>query len=76
MEPSLLAVIAASFRRVADETGNGGPRAGRYFSSISRVARKEGWFLLILLLRMRKSVASAGSITTAEEGYGYGGGFS
>jgi hypothetical protein len=30
---------------------------------------------MILLLRARKCVASAGSITTAEEGYGCGGGY-
>jgi len=47
---------------VADETGNGGPLAGRYLSSVSRVAGREGWLLLILLLRLRKGVASAGSI--------------
>ena len=61
---------------VADETGNGGLLAGRYFSSVSRVAGQEGWLLMILLLRARKCVASAGSITTAEEGYGCGGGYS
>jgi hypothetical protein len=47
---------------VADETGNGGPLAGRYFSSVSRVAGREGWILLILLLRLRKGVAFASSI--------------
>jgi len=47
---------------VADETGNGGPLAGRYFSSVSRVSTGRGWLLLILLLRLRKGVASAGSI--------------
>jgi hypothetical protein len=47
---------------VADETGNGGLLAGRYFSFVSRVAGREGWLLLILLLRLRKGVASAGSI--------------
>jgi hypothetical protein len=47
---------------VADETGNGGPLAGRYFSSVSRVSTERGWILLILLLRLRKGVASAGSI--------------
>jgi hypothetical protein len=47
---------------VADETGNGGLLAYRYFSSVSRVAGREGWLLLILLLRLRKGVASAGSI--------------
>ena len=60
---------------VADETGNGGLLAGRYFS-VSRVAGQEGWLLLILLLRARKGVASVGSITAAEEGYGCGGGYS
>jgi len=61
---------------VADETGNGDPLAGWYFSSVSRVAEREGWLLLILLLRLRKGVASAGSITAAEEGNGCGGGHS
>ncbi|KAJ6945526.1 hypothetical protein NC651_000549 [Populus alba x Populus x berolinensis] len=61
---------------VADETGNGGPLAGRYFSSVSHVAGREGWLLLILLLRLRKGVASAGSIIAVEEGYGCGGGYS
>ena len=42
----------------ADETGNGGPLAGQYFSSVSRVAGREGWLLLILILRLRKGVAS------------------
>ncbi|KAL3573287.1 hypothetical protein D5086_027191 [Populus alba] len=53
--------------------GNGGPLASRYFSSVSRVARREGW---LLLLRLRNGVASAGSITVAEEGYGCEGGYS
>ncbi|KAL9390319.1 hypothetical protein Peur_018924 [Populus x canadensis] len=61
---------------VVDKTGNGSPLIGRYFSSISRVTGREGWLLLILLLRLRKRVASAGSITAAEEGYGCGGGYS
>jgi len=45
-------------------------------SLYSRVAGREGWLLLILLLRSRKGVASAGSITAAEEGYGCEGGYS
>jgi len=45
-------------------------------SLCSRVAGKEGWLLLILLLRPRKGAASAGSLTVAEEGYGCGGGYS
>jgi hypothetical protein len=60
---------------VADETGNGDPLAGRYFSSISHVTGREGWLLLILLLRLRKVVVSPGSITAADEGYGCGGGY-
>jgi len=60
---------------IADKTENGGPLAGRYFSFVSRVAGREGWLLLILLLRLRKGVAFSGSITTAEEGYGCGGGY-
>jgi len=70
--PLSLLVLGA----VTDETGNGGPLVGRYFSSISHVARREGWLLLILLLRLRKGVASAGSTTAPEEGYGCGGGYS
>ena len=58
---------------VVDEMGNGGPLASRYFSSISRVARREGW---LLLLRLRNGMASAGSIIAAEEGYGCEGGYS
>jgi hypothetical protein len=61
---------------VADETGNGDLLASRYFPSVSRVAGREGWLLLILLLRMRKDVASVGSITATEEGYGCRGGYS
>ncbi|KAG6791269.1 hypothetical protein POTOM_000382 [Populus tomentosa] len=37
---------------------------------------REGWLLLILLLQLRKGVASTGSIIVAEEGYGRGGGYS
>ncbi|KAJ7009951.1 hypothetical protein NC653_000611 [Populus alba x Populus x berolinensis] len=60
---------------------NGGPLAGRYFSSVSHIAGREGWLLLILLLQLRKGMASAdsdsaGSIIVAEEGYGRGGGYS
>ncbi|KAJ6880977.1 hypothetical protein NC652_034100 [Populus alba x Populus x berolinensis] len=47
---------------VVDEMGNGGPLASR-----------EGW---LLLLRLRNGVASAGSTTAAEEGYGCEGGYS
>ena len=61
---------------VADKTKNGGPLAGRYFSSVSHIAGKEGWLLLILLLQLRKGVASVGSIIAAEEGYGRRGGYS
>jgi len=60
---------------VTDETGNGDPLAGRYFSSVSHVVGREGWLLLILLLWLRKGVASLGSITAVDEGYGCGGGY-
>jgi len=45
------------------------------FFSVSRVARREGRLLLVLLLRLRKGVASAGSVTTTEERCGCGGGY-
>ncbi|KAH8493955.1 hypothetical protein H0E87_020643, partial [Populus deltoides] len=54
---------------VANETENGGPLANQYCSSVSRVAGREGRLLLVLPLRLRKGVASAGSIIAAEEGY-------
>jgi hypothetical protein len=57
---------------VADKTKNGGPLVGRYCSSISCVAVKEGHLLLVLPLRLRNGVDSAGSITTPKEGYGCG----
>ncbi|KAJ6961700.1 hypothetical protein NC652_000594 [Populus alba x Populus x berolinensis] len=57
---------------VADEMENGGPLAGRYFSSVSHIAGREGW---LLLLQLRKGVASTGSIIVAEEGYGRRGGY-
>ncbi|KAG6783513.1 hypothetical protein POTOM_012962 [Populus tomentosa] len=52
---------------IADKTGNGGLLAGRYFSYVSRVAGRVGLLLLIQLLWLRKGVASASSITVAEE---------
>ena len=57
---------------VADEMENGGPLVGRHCFSVSRVAGREGRLLLVLPLGLKKGVASAGSITAAEEGYGCG----
>ncbi|KAH8481052.1 hypothetical protein H0E87_031099 [Populus deltoides] len=74
VEPGLPLSLLVS-GAIADKTENGGPLAGRYFSFVSRVAGREGWLLLILLLRLRKGVAFIGSITAAEEGYGCGGGY-
>jgi len=47
-----------------------------FFFSVSHVYGRKGRLLLVLPLRLRKGVASAGSVTTAEERCGYGGGYS
>lgn len=62
---------------VADEAKNGGTLVGRCcsFFYVSRVVGREGRLLLVLPLRLRKGVASAGSVTAAEERCGCGGGY-
>jgi len=45
------------------------------FFYVSRVVGREGRLLLVLPLRLRKGVASAGSVTAAEERCGCGGGY-
>jgi hypothetical protein len=63
---------------VADEAKNGGTLVGRCgsFFFCSRVAGREERLLLVLPLRLRKGVASAGSVTATKERCGCGGGYS
>jgi hypothetical protein len=60
---------------VADEAKNGGTLVGRC-GSLFFCSRVAGRLLLVLPLRLRKGVASAGSVTAAEERCGCGGGYS
>jgi hypothetical protein len=78
LEECLLSLLVSD--AVADEAKNGGTLVGRccsfFFFSVSRVAGRERRLLLVLPLRLRKGVASAGSVTAAEERCGCGGGYS